>query len=295
MCTVRTRRQARSWLACWLFCALVFGFAAPVRAEDFTGPPVSPIPIVAPGSVSVGPATYTRWSGFYFGGQFGLSNGNADFSASTSSTIAYALRNTALEDEFAPSQWQILGTANLTAPTYGGFVGYNTQWEDVTVGIEANLNHAGFALNAASTPIGPLTTAADSFGDTHTLTMSGSGSVSNFDFATLRLRAGYVIGNFMPYIFGGAAFSLSTVSISVSGSDLQCTTTKPVTCNQFPFGGSSSYNNEVLYGYTAGLGVDFAVTPNLFLRAEFEWDQFNPPPGIMMSIVTGRVGAGLKF
>ena len=44
------------------------------------------------GSQSVGPATFTRWSGFYFGGQFGLSNGNADFSKSTDSVVAYALR-----------------------------------------------------------------------------------------------------------------------------------------------------------------------------------------------------------
>ena len=48
---------------------------------------------------------------------------------------------------------------------------------------------------------------------------------------------------------------------------------------------------EVLYGLAVGAGVDVLVTPNIFLRAEFEWDQFNPPPGILMTVATARVGA----
>ena len=51
----------------------------------------------------------------------------------------------------------------------------------------------------------------------------------------------------------------------------------------------------MLYGFTVGAGVDVAVTANIFLRAEFEWDQFNPPPGFFASVASGRVGAGFKF
>ena len=51
----------------------------------------------------------------------------------------------------------------------------------------------------------------------------------------------------------------------------------------------------MLYGFTVGGGVDVALTPNIFLRADLEFDQFNPPPGILMTIATGRVGAGFKF
>ncbi len=80
------------------------------------------------GSQPVGPATFTRWSGLYAGGQFGYTNGNAPFSNATQSGIAYAFRETTLENEFNVSQWPTLGTANETAPSYGGFVGYNTQW-----------------------------------------------------------------------------------------------------------------------------------------------------------------------
>jgi hypothetical protein len=35
------------------------------------------------GSQPVGPATFTRWSGFYAGGQIGFGDANADFSGAT--------------------------------------------------------------------------------------------------------------------------------------------------------------------------------------------------------------------
>lgn len=266
--------------------ALIFGLLSPACAQDF--------PILR-GSQTVGPATFTRWSGFYFGGQLGLTNGNANFSTSTSGTVSYVLRETALEDEFTPSQWPILGTANNTGPSYGGFFGYNTQWQDVVLGVEANLNYANLSLNAPSTPIGPLKTATDALGDTHTVTMSAAGSLANFNFATLRARGGYVIGNFMPYGFAGIAFGLGSTRITANVSDNQCSTATPPVCNLFNFAGSSGMNNEVLYGFTAGGGVDVALTANFFLRAEVEWDEFNPPPGVLTSIVTGRFGAGFKF
>ena len=100
----------------------------------------------------------------------------------------------------------MLGTANISATSYGAFAGYNTQWQDLIIGIEANLAHAGLNLNAPSTPIGPLITGADSQGFTHTVRITATGSVTNLDFATLRARAGYVFGSFLPYGFIGPAF-----------------------------------------------------------------------------------------
>jgi hypothetical protein len=35
--------------------------------------------------------------------------------------------------------------------------------------------------------------------------------------------------------------------------------------------------------------------PNVFLRGEFEYVRFAPLSGIVASITTGRVGAGVKF
>jgi opacity protein-like surface antigen len=265
----------------------VLGLASPALADD-------DYPFLR-GAQTVGPATFTRWSGFYLGGQVGYGNGNAGFGNSTQSSIAYALRETVLEADFTPSQWQLLGTANTSAPSFGGFVGYNSQWQDLVLGIEANLNRSALSLNAPSTPIGPLTTGADGFGYTHTVTINGTGSVANVDFATLRARAGYVVGSFLPYGFAGVALGLASVSVTANIHDIQCATTTPFACAPFTFSGNFSQNMEVLYGLAVGAGVDVLVTPNIFLRAEFEWDQFNPPPGILMTVATARVGAGFKF
>jgi opacity protein-like surface antigen len=66
-------------------------------------------------------------------------------------------------------------------------------------------------------------------------------------------------------------------------------------CSALRIVSTTGANNEIMYGFAVGGGVDWAILPNVFLRAEFEWDQFNPPPGILLTVATGRVGAGFKF
>ncbi len=188
-----------------------------------------------------------------------------------------------------------LGTANQTVPSFGGFVGYNTQWQDVVIGVEANVGRAAFSLQAPSTPIGPLITAADSLGYTHTVTISSSGSLTSNDVGTLRARAGYVLGNFLPYGFAGLALTDATVSIASNVHDTQCNSATPPACAPFTYSAAYNANAQILYGLAIGGGVDWALTPNIFLRAEFEWDAFNAPPGLLFTLATGRVGAGFKF
>ena len=73
----------------WVICALTaLTLASPVFAADLgivpqTVGPVGPLP--------VGPATFTRWSGFYFGGQIGYGDANADFSRSDAATGSFQL------------------------------------------------------------------------------------------------------------------------------------------------------------------------------------------------------------
>ena len=127
----------------WVFCALVLlGLASPAVAADLDVDVLRGPEIAGASALPVGPATFTRWSGFYAGGQFGLSNANADFSNSTQALVAYTLRDTTLENQQAPSQWPVLGIANQSAIGYGAFVGYNTQWQDLVLGMEANFNQA---------------------------------------------------------------------------------------------------------------------------------------------------------
>jgi outer membrane immunogenic protein len=283
----------------WVFCAPFLLLVSPAVAADLDADVLRGPEIVAPAPLPVGPATLTRWSGFYAGGQFGLSNANADFSNSTQALVAYTLRDTTLEDQQAPSQWPVLGIANQSAIGYGAFAGYNTQWQDLVLGMEANFNRAAFSLHAPSSPIARTT--SDSTGSVYAVNFTGNGSVADQDFATLRLRAGWVAGNFLPYGFVGFALGVANTNVSVTGLVVQytsgtvgvCTVSQP--CGSQAINNGFTANSQVLYGFTVGGGVDVALIQNIFLRAEFEFDQFNPPPHFLMTVATGRVGAGFKF
>jgi outer membrane immunogenic protein len=165
--------------------------------------------------------------------------------------------------------------------------------------MEVNYNYAAFSLHAPASPIGRTT--SDSTGSAYTVGFTGTGSQTAADFGTFRLRAGWVAGNFLPYGFVGFAMGVANTSVSVTGSGVQytsgtvglCTSAQP--CAAFGINNSFSANSQVLYGFTVGAGVDVAITANIFLRAEFAWDQFNPPPGFLATVATGRVGAGFKF
>ncbi len=125
------------------------------------------------GSQSVGPATFARWSGFYAGGQISYSDASADFSNATGPLVSYALRETTLESDFTPSSWPVLGNTARQQLTYGGFIGYNTQWQDLIVGLEANYNQSNFHFVAPVSPIGRITP-ADGSGNTWLVDLTGS-------------------------------------------------------------------------------------------------------------------------
>jgi outer membrane immunogenic protein len=273
---------------CWALLAMAL--ASPAAAADLGVPPVFS---------SVGPGTSTCWCGFYFGGQFGMSDGDAQFRDATQPLIAYILRDTLLEEDQSVSKWPVLGTANNTAVGYGGFVGFNAQFESAVIGVEANYNHAAFALHAPAYPIGRTT--SDTAGNAYAVNFTGSGSLTADDFFTLRVKGGWAAGPFLPYAFVGLAGAVASTSVSVTGTGEQyssgtvgvCSATQ--VCVGFPITGSFTASSQVLYGFTLGGGVDFAVTQNIFVRAEVEYDQFNPPPGYYFHVVTGRIGGGLKF
>lgn len=276
-----------------IYALILLSLAAPAAAADLD------LDFLR-GSETVGPGTFTRWSGFYVGGQVGYGWATTDFSESSASEIAYALRETDLQATFAPSNWQILGSTTTSAPRFGGFVGYNTQWQDLILGVEANLDHGSFNLVAPNNPIS-RSTATDGSGNAYTVKLTGSGQVDTMDFLTFKARAGYVVGNFMPYGFAGFATGLVNASVTgtvsgveyTSGTINTCTASAP--CIPFLFSDSYTHNNEVIYGYTLGGGVDIAVTPNVFARVELEFQQFSMQPNLFLTATTARVGAGYRF
>ena len=56
---------------------------------------------------------------------------------------------------------------------------------------------------------------------------------------------------------------------------------------------SEAQHNHLIYGYSAGLGVDVNLIGGLFLRAEWEYTRFTAATDT--SINTVRAGLGYKF
>jgi opacity protein-like surface antigen len=275
----------------WLLCAVALAFAPSAFAADYTPPP----------PVTIGPATYTRWAGFYFGGQISYSDAQADFSKASEPLVGYSLRDLALETQSMPSSFQVLRNAGANVTGFGGFVGYNSQWEDVVLGVEANYTHSPFTIVANSTPISLVVPAGT---NTDSVNISATGSLSMTDYGSLRARAGWILGDFLPYAFGGLALGHGsyTVGTLVSGQQatppttLPCNAlTNPSTCVDFSFPNSTGGSGVLFYGFSVGGGLDVAITSNFFLRGEFEYVQFAPISNITASITTVRGGAGFKF
>ncbi len=245
------------------------------------------------GSDSVGPATYTNWSGVYLGGQWGYSDVSADFSNSTQAPIAYVLRQSALEEHSDPSQMVTLGTGDHTAMSYGGFVGYNSQWQDLILGVEGDFVHSTVSLTAPSSPIA-RNGFSDGEGNTYSIGLSATGTMTDLDYAELRGRAGLILGNFLPYGFLGAAVGVANVNVNASVTGI-CQSGSTPSCSNFSFNATSGRNSALLYGGVVGAGLDYALTQNIFLRGEFEYLRFAEFDNILIAVSSVRLGAGVKF
>ena len=284
----------------WVICALaVLASVSPAFAADLD------LDILR-GSQPVGPGTFTRWSGFYVGGQLSYGDANADFSGATQPLLAFSLRDLTLENEQHPSDIPVLGRGGSDAVGYGGFVGYNTQWQDLVLGLEGNYTHTNLETTASSSPLaGTPTSPSRVFsagGASYNVELFGTGNLDVTDYASLRARGGWVLGNFLPYGFAGFVLGSGNYSVTTLANVTQSTLSPPfpctyndLTCQNFRFSNSVGQGNALLYGFSVGGGLDWALTQNIFLRGEFEYVQFAPIANIVASIVSGRVGAGLKF
>jgi outer membrane immunogenic protein len=139
-------------------------------------------------------------------------------------------------------------------------------------------------------------------GNTYDVTVTGSGSVTDLNFGTLRARAGWALGNFLPYGFAGVAVGHANVNIAatVFGQENPpavgaCLSTNVPPCTPFSFTGTAGKNGEWMVGFTFGGGLDVALTRNVFLRAEYEYVQFAPIANLIVDVSTVRGGLGIKF
>jgi outer membrane immunogenic protein len=228
---------------------------------------------------------FLRWEGFYAGGQISFNGAHMDFNPSAS----------------LPGSLLVSGAGNtFTVPVgtgqrdprgfgFGAFAGYNTQWDDVVVGGEINYNHV--SLTATATQISQSSAVALVDGHAYDLSALGTNSLRITDYATFRARAGWVVDCILPYLMVGLAVGNAQITHLAS---VTATPTAGGPGTAFVATGGDQ-GSQVAWGYSAGVGIDVAVAPEVFLRAEYEFVQFAPISGMNASINTLRAGAGYKF
>jgi outer membrane immunogenic protein len=271
----------------FLLAAVMFGAVSGAQAADLPD-----LPILR-GAFPEG-LTWTRvnWQGYYIGAQAGFGTSDMNFTGATQSVAAHLLANTAIENSGQVSSWPVGSKTSVHGNGFGGFAGYNSQWDDVVLGVEFNYLHGKFGGSQTDSMSRFFT---DSTGYTNAVTYQGTGTMAVSDMATLRLRAGYAAGSFLPYMFGGVALGQANIvrTARIFGTQVNPNVPPPFDNVPFDLSATDAKNNHLIYGYSGGLGVDVMLVAGLFLRAEWEYVRFTA--SIDTQVNTVRAGLGYKF
>ena len=275
----------------FLLAAVMCGGVSAANAAD--------LPMLRGGFTDGLSSSGVNWEGFYVGGQAGYGSSDENFKGSTTNMIAALVAHNVIQ-EMGVANWnQGLGKQSSRTSAFGAFTGYNWQWDDVVLGLEASYLHGSFGGTATATE-GPLIGGPLSDTFYHQVTATSASAISISDMATFRGRAGYAYGSFLPYAFGGFALGNADITQSATIVDHYGATFGAATASCsggtticYTLNATNAQHNHLLYGYTAGLGVDINLIGGLFMRAEWEYTRFAAT--VDTSINTVRAGLGYKF
>ncbi|SFK09996.1 outer membrane protein [Methylocapsa palsarum] len=198
--------------------------------------PSRPAPVIAP------PPPIFSWTGLYVGGSIGYAWGNDHAALSIPGTPDVFVPGVP-GGEFPIPGFIIPGTpsvyhsygANPGGVIGGAQIGYNLQLGPWVAGLEGDVS--GLSL-------GQTKYAGFAYNDNIKSNIQGS----------IRLRAGYAIDRILLYATGGAGFAGINTSYAS------------------PFGYDSISRTRT--GWTVGGGVEYAVTNNWTIRAEYRYSDF---------------------
>ena len=233
--------------------------------------------------------TTIDWSGVYLGGHGGWSR------ASEKSATSFSLIANTASIKHPDADLDSYGISTLSSQTrrkgdgsFGAFIGYNFQFDDIVVGVEAD--YTKFDLNVASVDAAKREPTPFSNG-LYTIGVSGT---KIQDFGTIRGRAGYAFGNFLPFVTGGIAIGRARVFDNLISQAYSYAQPSGLT----QFGAATSYGSaktKTIGGITFGGGIEYAITTNVLLRAEYQYVHFDDFEQHKSDIKTVRGGAAVKF
>ena len=178
-----------------------------LRGSDGFVPAMPAIPVIRP-----------RWDGFYVGAHAGYGFASMDFATSTRDLVAHCCASLRSKARCTPRIGKCSARSDTTGSSIGGFVGYSIGWESLILGVELNYSRTNLAADA---PVSPLTRVTSANGLIYLVNLTGSASMHITDFGTLRARAGYEVGNFLPWAMIGVAAGRANIrrSATVSGTE----------------------------------------------------------------------------
>ncbi|MER8429999.1 outer membrane protein [Mesorhizobium caraganae] len=179
----------------------------------------------------------------------------------------YAWGNSTYDGAGSPAGPPFISTSLDPKGGFGGaYVGYNYQFNgNYVVGVEADANFA------------------DVKGDNTFAVFPGVVASGDLEwFGSARLRAGYAFDRFLPFVTGGVAIG------RYSGTE-----------------NGTLENSETMVGWTAGAGLEYAVTDNLIARVEYRYADYGrksqsplfnfPTEQVRLDLTTNDVRVGLSY
>ena len=258
-----------------LLSSLAFvGMTAAAVAADLPRRVAAP-PIPAPAVMS--------WSGFYVGAHVGY--GWADFEFQDPSITVAGVPGLVLPGGGLTLGLPIERKFDGDGFLGGGQVGVNAQWGGLVVGVEGDLSRTNLdgkvRSSAGPIPIPPLG-----------IVRSNEGASADLEWlGTVRGRIGWALDRFLVYGTGGVAFG----RVGATG-DITVT-------NGVDALGLSVADHQAHVGWTAGVGVEGMITPNLsakieYLYADLGWEKHHGPaavtatPGVAAFVPPGVAVSG---
>lgn len=208
---------------------ILLGSAASASAAD------PQVPEPATPQVAV-PAAPFDWSGLYVGGQACFGWGDADYA------FPYGFENGPFTNHFNQERGDRFAH-RMNGGLVGGHAGYNRQFGNLVVGIEASLSATNVGKSGVVSPFFPE---SDRFN-----------TEVNW-LATLTPRAGYAYDRWLFTAKGGLAYGQVNSRIERLGSQGE---------------GVVSHIDETFerLGWTAGVGVDYALTDKLVVGLDYSF------------------------
>lgn len=254
------------------------------------------------GSMPAYEPTGPNWGGVYVGAFGGVGAMNLGTNGAAQNFVNQQLSGWAFADgtsqATAISNIMLLNPVNASPRVFGGFIGYQAQFEDAVIGIEADYTNLSGPRGGATvyTPPASLLISGDAYQDRITPTVGVSAYMH--DYWTVRGRAGWAVGRFMPYMTAGLAIARGSSAMSYQASCTRIgadTVSGSTTCSGGRAAVVAESTNRIGFGLVGGAGMEALITDNLFARVEYQYLRVPAMAGVPVTLHSVRAGIAVKY